>query len=401
MEARDLLAHLTSSDESTRHRARLALGGGGRNAGWVPDLIAGTTHADGRIRMWAAIALGGMGRDAAEAVPALVVMLSDSAFGNRTAAAATLAGIGPPATEAGIPELARLMESDDSHVVRRSAVRALGDLAVFDVDAIPAVAAGLDDPHDSVRGEAAVQLKLLGGCAAQALPALHRLLEKADETENVRSQATAALETIGSGAPAYRSDEPYRSLNDAAARGRFSQARLPVEVRAHLDREEYEPALRLLETGAEGAQDSMFWLSMMAAAGRLGLAESDRYHERYLETSGLGGFWREMKTEIQSQRTVAQGMRRVVRYCANVDPDPRWKRFSELAVQDDLARLRAWLEAVLTDDPPPAEITGLWFGLVNLDRAGKPTLDMYVAGERHSGDPADQVIGGSWRPRPA
>jgi len=105
--------------------------------------------------------------------------------------------------------------------------------------------------------------------------------------------------------------------------------------------------------------------------------------------------------ELKGRCCVVQGMRRIVRYCAKVNPDPRWKAFYKLDVEDDLRRLQGWLEGVLTDEPPPAAITGLWFGLVNLDRDGNQTLDMYIAGERHQSDPTAQVIGGSWQPRRA
>jgi len=402
MGARELLEDLGSEDESVSHRAFLMLGGCGRGEReWVPDLIAGTEQEHHFVRFSAAVALGRIGRDAAEAVPALVAMLSDSAFGNRQAAAGALAKIGPPAIEAAVPALVDVLGSDDSHFVRQDAVNALGRLAVFDADVVPAVAAGLDDPHEWVRGEAATQLGVLGGRAEQALPALARLLERDGEAEHVRSQAMTALETIGGGAPALRLDEPYHSLSEAADIGRFSEADLPGEVRARLDEEDFGAALDLLEEGGTGDQDSMFWLYMFTGAREFELPEAGRYYERYLETSGLGGFQREMEAAVYSNRTVVQGMRRIVRYCAKVNPDPRWKAFYKLDVEDDLRRLQGWLEGVLTDEPPPAAITGLWFGLVNLDRDGNQTLDMYIAGERHQSDPTAQVIGGSWQPRRA
>ncbi len=171
MEARQLLANLHSDDESLRHRATLELGGcGRRHADWVDDLIDGVRGGDGEVRFWAAIALGRIGRGAAKAVPVLVdLMLTDERFGNRQVAAQALAKIAPAAAGEAIPALARVVEADEEDSCAAMPLTHWQDLAVFDTDAVPALAHALEHSDEAVREAAIAGLGRLGG--RPALPA--------------------------------------------------------------------------------------------------------------------------------------------------------------------------------------------------------------------------------------
>jgi len=343
MEAGELLQNLRHPDESIRHKATLALGGTGRkDRAWVPDLVEALAHGSADIRFWAATGLGGIGPPAAEAAPALVGLLLDADEpANRQAAAGALAKIGAPAASEAIPALVQVLKEEDT-----------------------------------VRYNAAVQLKTLGERAGDALPALRRLLERENEPEAVHSQASAAVESIERGAPVLRLDEPYHSISQAASRGRFADPSVADQARSRLDEDDFEGALKLLDDAIEGNQDSIVWLDLFNGARELDLQSQHRYYERYLQTSGLGGFWNELEGVVRSAREVQKGMRRMIRYCSSVEPDPRWKRFYRLGIADDLARLSRWLETAFTEDPPPDTIPGLWFGLVDVNRAREPSLDL-------------------------
>lgn len=337
-------------------------------------------------------------------MPALVARLvaAGDRPSNREAAAGALAEIGAPAASEAIPALVQVLEKEAPESLRRGVVRSLGALAVHDSEAIAPLIEALDDPEEGVRYDAAIQLKALGGRAGDALPALRRLLDREHEPEAVRSQAGWAVESIERGELALRLDEPYHSLSNAASRGRFVDASVAGEVRSRLDKDDFEDALTLLDDAIEGDQDSIVWLDLFRGARALELRSQHRYYERYLQTSGLGGFWHELKGVVRSTREVQTGMRRMIRYCSSVDPDPRWKRFYKLDIADDLTKLREWLEVAFTEDPPPDSIPGLWFGLGHVNRAREPSLDMYVSGGYPDDEePEDRVIGGSWQPRKA
>jgi hypothetical protein len=399
--ARKHLANLGHPDGSVRHKATLALGSGVRHRDWAPDLLAGVTKGSPDVRFWAAMALQRASPDPAQAVPALIGLLSDpDRFGNRQVAAGALATIGRPAARDAVPALARVLDTDDNHFVRQDAVRALKTLAVWNPDAISVLIHALEDPHERVRSQAIQSCALLGVRAGDAVPALRRLAENGDETEHLRSDASSAIERVLSGAAAYRQDEPYRSLSEAVSKSRFIDASVADQVRVHLEEENFRGAFRLLEAGIERDQEKDVWLQMSLAARELDLPVAAHYHDRYMTALGTGGFWPELAGVVRSTCTVATGMRRIIRYCSRADPNPRWKLFDKLKIDEDLLRLRAWLETAFTEDPPADDVPGLWFGLIDVDRDGQPSFDMHLSGGHPDDEqPDDLVIGGSWEPR--
>jgi hypothetical protein len=401
-QARQHLENLSHPDESIRHKATLALGGCGRKQGdWAPDLIAGVRSGGPTVRFWAAIALGRVATDPEQAVPPLVGLLSDpDAFGNRQVAADALAKIGRPAAREAVPALARVLATDDNHFVRGKVVRALRDLAIWNEDAVSALSSALDDPDESVRGAAVLQLSLLRVRGRRAVPALERFADRKEEPEELRSQAARAVEMILSGAPAFRYDEPYHSISEAASKAVFADKGAPDEIGRRLDQEDYEGAFELLTTAIEDAQESIVWLDIFQAGRELDRTDARRYYERYLESSGTGGLWREIEDVIRSTCTVPDGMRRIIRYCSRAEPNPRWKLFDDLAIDEDLLRLQGWLEAVFAEQPPPESVPGLWFGLTGVERGGESSFDLHLSGGYPDDEePHDRVIGGSWQPR--
>ncbi len=339
------MADLSDPDESIRHKATLALGGcSKKHRDWAPDLIAAVRDGSPSVRFWAGIALGRVAADPDQAVPALIELLSDrDKWANRQVAAGALAKIGRPGASEAVPALARVLATDDNHFVREDVLRSLRDLAIWNADAVSALSSALEDPDESVRGAAIQQLSSLRARARDAIPALERLVGSADEPEALRSEATQALEMILSGAAPLRHDEPYRSISEAASEARVTDQSVPGEIGQRLDREDFEGAFELLRAGIEDDQDSGLWLEMFTAARALDRPDARRYYERYLQTSGTGGFRREMEGVIRSSCTVAEGMERIIKYCSRAEPNPRWKLFRKLAIDEDLARLKVGL----------------------------------------------------------
>jgi HEAT repeat protein len=401
-DAKTLLDMLRDPDVAVRDKAFLALGNAGRkDRAWVPDLIAGLTDDSHGVRVCAAGALGGIGPPAAEAVPALVALLSDADRNPREVAARALSRIGPAASPAAVPALARMLEQEDNTSGRIAAVVALGTLATRDPAAVAPLIDALDHPEEQVRNEAMSRLSGLRGKGGDALPALRRVVEReGNEPGAPRSGAASAIEAILRGGRPFRLDQPYHAIHEAAEHGCFDDEAVTGEAGRLLDQDEYERALQLLESAIDGEQDPIFWVHMSVGAREIELAVADRYHERYLETSGVGGFWHELERAVRSDRPVDKAMRRMVGYCARVAPDPEWNRFRKLAIDEDLARLERWLRAALTDGPPPDTVTGLWFGIVSMDRGDGPSLDLHVSGGHPDDEePVDRVIGGGWQPR--
>ncbi len=180
--ARKHLANLTHPDEAIRHKAKLALGDGERHRDWAPDLVVAVTEGSPDERFWAASPLA-RAADPGLAVPALIAMLYEpDRPANRQVATFTL---------------------------------------VY----------ALDDADQRVQEEAIQSLSLLGERASDALPALRGLASSDGQTAAIRSDASEAVERILGRAPAYRGDEPYRTLEYAVSKGRFSVPGVPDEAR--------------------------------------------------------------------------------------------------------------------------------------------------------------------------
>lgn len=80
---------------------------------------------------------------------------------------------------------------------------------------------------------------------------------------------------------------------------------------------------------------------------------------------------------------IAQGMGMWLDYCQRAAPEcePLWQQLRQLDFEKDAEGLTSWLMGLFTEEPPPKNINGLWFGLHNpiLDD-GKPSCRMYIGG---------------------
>lgn len=218
-----LRGELTSPDPVARRAAATDLGrlnAGGADA--LPDLarvLAG--DADDGVRSAAAEAIGKMAPASERAVGPLAAALSDPDPRVRMLAALALLRLREKARPA-VPALVAAATDQDNdtnlnqfhHTVRQTAVTALGAAAAGTPDAVPTLAAVLDQPAgDGLRQSAAAGLGLAGGHARPVAPKLRRLL--ADPNGDVRQAASEALDRIG---------EPR---DGEVARGRYDGLALP------------------------------------------------------------------------------------------------------------------------------------------------------------------------------
>ena len=148
-------------------------------------------------------ALGYFGADGVSAVPELITALSDLSPVVRSAAAGSLAQIGPPAAAA-VPALTKAL-SDSSPHVRDLAAIALRGMGSKAVAAVPELIRALSDPVNFVRAPAAEALGAIGPAAQAAVPALAERLLVKEEEGFVLTSVAYALGDIG---PAAKSALP-------------------------------------------------------------------------------------------------------------------------------------------------------------------------------------------------
>lgn len=143
-------------------------------------------------------AMGYFGNDGVSAVPELTTLLADLSPVVRSAAAGSLAQIGPAAPEA-VPALAKAL-SDSSPQVRDLAAIALRVMGPKAAAAVPELIRSLNDPVDFVRAPAADALGAIGPGAQAAVPALAEKLLQQNEVGFVLTSVAYALGDIGSAA---------------------------------------------------------------------------------------------------------------------------------------------------------------------------------------------------------
>jgi len=87
------------------------------------------------------------------------------------------------------------------------------------------------------------------------------------------------------------------------------------------------------------------------------------------------------ETALKSGVSVTDGMGQLLNFCATSFPNPAWESIRRIDFENDLAKLRVWLEKVLTEEPPTPEINAFWFGLFNPILPNKqPTCGLYISG---------------------
>ena len=149
-----------------------------------------------RVRSAAVQALSTVANAASGQVPPqLAALLDDDDSNVREASARALATIGAAAIDHA-PKLATLLDDDDSNV-REASARALATIGAAAIDHAPKLATLLDDDDSNVREASARALATIGAAADHA-PKLAALLD--DDDSNVREASARALATIGAAA---------------------------------------------------------------------------------------------------------------------------------------------------------------------------------------------------------
>jgi D-arabinan exo alpha-(1,3)/(1,5)-arabinofuranosidase (non-reducing end) len=152
-----------------------------------------TASGDERVE-WIRV-FGYFGADGVAAVPQLTAALSEFSPVVRSAAAGSLAQIGPAAAEA-VPALAKAL-SDESPQVRDVAAIALREMGPKAAAAVPELIRALGDPVNFVRAPAADALGAIGAGAQAAVAALAERLLMKDEEGFVLTSVAYALGDIG------------------------------------------------------------------------------------------------------------------------------------------------------------------------------------------------------------
>jgi hypothetical protein len=105
----------------------------------------------------------------------------------------------------------------------------------------------------------------------------------------------------------------------------------------------------------------------------------------------------EIESVVKSDLAVTEGLQRIIQFCEREHPHPHWSSLRALNVDGDLQRLREWLQAIMQTMPPPAQVTGLWFGLFNpgTDEGGV-TADLHVMGAPYSAENHNWIFKDRW-----
>jgi HEAT repeat protein len=160
----------------------------------TPDWLTRRRRLDSILRLQASVLAGDPAQR--EAIQMLAQALGDPVSDIREAAVAALGDFGPQA-RAALPELMRATQ-DESAVVRRRAVRAVGAIAEpeeFADDMLTTVMAATEDEDASVVLQALATLGEFGPHAAAALPALLSAIWTGDVRR--RAMAGVALARLG------------------------------------------------------------------------------------------------------------------------------------------------------------------------------------------------------------
>lgn len=101
---------------------------------------------------------------------------------------------------------------------------------------------------------------------------------------------------------------------------------------------------------------------------------------------------------VKSDCAVSEGMARIVEFSSRGRPHPDWQRVLALDIEGDLERLKGWLESMFVAEPPPASVTGLWFGLFSPIREGRASTDLHLSGSPYDPEDADWASRVAWAP---
>ena len=215
----------------------------------VPKLIEALGSNDPEQRAKAAKSLGDLQSAAQEAVPVLTSALEDEDCSVRCWSEHALGMIGGREAKEAVPRLIEMLRNDESIIVRRFAVDALGPLGKRNKAAIAALVDATGDEDGMLRGDAAFALGLAG--ARSALPLVIQLLE--DPEPWARHRAAEAL-----GYPAFsKCSEAVGPLARAMLHDECSEVRLFARQSLHSfggDAVVADPSIQKLLTGLDARQ---------------------------------------------------------------------------------------------------------------------------------------------------
>lgn len=97
---------------------------------------------------------------------------------------------------------------------------------------------------------------------------------------------------------------------------------------------------------------------------------------------------------ISKRLGVAESVEAIIQHCAADSPHPAWQRMLSLNYEADAEAIKAWFVRLLIDEPPPATINGLWFGLYESERGS----EFYVSGSELFGEDEEWMCRLAWWP---
>jgi HEAT repeat protein len=192
---------LQNPDSSVRARAATVLGDiGARMIATLPNLRAALrtivlTDSDAEVRASALQSLTLLGPDTQAGVSSLVASLKDELAYVRISSAHALGELGSCAKEA-VPALTHAMLYDASPRVRLEAAVAIWRIDRRSVRVLPVLIGALQDPDEVSRWIAADCLGDIGPDAAEAIPALKKVLAEPIHSRLIRMSISLALERI-------------------------------------------------------------------------------------------------------------------------------------------------------------------------------------------------------------
>ena len=99
----------------------------------------------------------------------------------------------------------------------------------------------------------------------------------------------------------------------------------------------------------------------------------------------------EVVAVLASDISLAEGMARLIDFCADQESWRGWLALRQLDFAADERRLKRWLVGVLTKEPPQKSVKAYWFGIFNPIVEDKATCGMYLAGSKIF-DAADETF---------
>lgn len=79
-------------------------------------------------------------------------------------------------------------------------------------------------------------------------------------------------------------------------------------------------------------------------------------------------------------------IRSVIDWCESRHPHPSWTVLRALDIESELVRCRKWFIELLDAEPPPAGITGFYFGIFDVAEEDAIRTELYAAGGQHEED---------------